>query len=68
MKLYIDDENAGPTISIWKGGEFVEYGGGFYLKSDDGSLSMLQTWADSNRGEILRKLKRIVTIFNMESE
>ena len=68
MKLFIADENSGPYFSVSQFVKFIENGGGFYLKSDDGSLSMLQTWTDSNRAEILRRLKRIVSTFNMESE
>ena len=68
MKLYIDGDTAGPSFSVWSGGKFKENGGGFYLKSDDGSLSMLQTWVDSDRRDVLRKLKKIVALFNKESK
>jgi hypothetical protein len=66
MKLFIADENSGPSFSVSQFGKFIENGGGFYLKSDDGTLSMLQTWTDSNRAKTLRKLKRIVAAFNKE--
>lgn len=68
MKLYLDGDTSSPSFSVYRAGNFVENGGGFYLKSDDGSLSMLQTWVDSDRRDVLRKLRRIVALFNKESK